>query len=229
MLPGSGALCAPLGGPQCVTSVKAQPTRLRDCLPLPVLELGLRPSTSTDVSARPPTRPGWEPGPALGLEQTRPRSPSRPERTPPGGAQTPHLRETRPESRAVARSRLRVPLAPPAGARPRGGVPAAPSTGREGSDLLGPTRLRDMRGAALLPRGGGGVPHRLTPGRCGSRLLENQACCFFSVRSSGPHLSIDVPSFFSSPLWRLVWGRGRGHPQSGQVQVSAWDCLLGHR
>lgn len=40
---------------------------------------------------------------------------------------------------------------------------------------------------------GVGAPHRLTPGRCRPRLLENQACFFFSVRSSGPHSSIYVP------------------------------------
>lgn len=147
---------------------------------------GLRPSRHSRLQ-RPATQAArLGAGPALGLEQTRPRSPSRPGKAPPGGAQTLHLRATRP----IEQSRCPKPAAGPTGfpcggARPWGGAPAAPPTGRRTRrDLLSPTRLQTCRGAALLPRGfqGGGAS-------------QAHACFFFHVRSFGPHLSIYVPSF----------------------------------
>lgn len=129
---------------------------------------GLRPSRHSRLQ-RPATQAArLGAGPALGLEQTRPRSPSRPGKAPPGGAQTLHLRATRP----IEQSRCPEPAAGPTGfpcggARPWGGAPAAPPTGqRTRRDLLSPTRLQTCRGAALLP------PWFLGWGRLtGSRLL----------------------------------------------------------
>lgn len=128
---------------------------------------GLRPSRHSRLQ-RPATQAArLGAGPALGLEQTRPRSPSRPGKAPPGGAQTLHLRATRP----IEQSRCPEPAAGPTGFPCGGGLGPG-----EGLQLL-PLLAGGLGGTCSAPpdcrRAGGqpcspvvfrvGAPHRLTP------------------------------------------------------------------
>lgn len=128
---------------------------------------GLRPSRHSRLQ-RPATQAArLGAGPALGLEQTRPRSPSRPGKAPPGGAQTLHLRATRPiEQSRWPRASCGAHWLPLRGGSALGrGSSCSPYWPEDSEGPAQPHQTADVQWGSPAPPVvfRVGAPHRLTP------------------------------------------------------------------